>query len=129
MSGCRARIDDDDLGRLVPDPDPVFLRVEDRRVRGGVGGQTQRTQTFNNRSMTNADTHQFIEYDTDEYDTDEYDSDEYDTDRPGQPRDSTNRPYIEGLRQSTGRVDIARYMAWLRERDYCFAGEACANPR
>lgn len=119
MSGCRARIDDDDLGRLVPDPDPVFLRVEDRRVRGGVGGQTQRTQTFNNRSMTNADTHQFIEYDTDEYDTD----------RPGQPRDSTNRPYIEGLRQSTGRVDIARYMAWLRERDYCFAGEACANPR
>ena len=42
-------------------------------------------------------------------------------------RASSNQFYIEGLRQSTGAVDINGYMAWLRSHDYCFAGDACAN--
>jgi hypothetical protein len=97
--------------------------LEDREVLGGLGGGTQRTQTFGppaaggNRSMTNADTHQFITY----------------TDRRpaniGQDTRPTNDiPGLQGVpgnqRPSnvTGTVDMQSYMSWLRNNGYVFTG-------
>ncbi|MDP2198847.1 MAG: RHS repeat-associated core domain-containing protein, partial [Sulfurimicrobium sp.] len=99
--------------------------LEDRQVLGGLGGGTQRTQTFGtpeaggNRSMTNADTHQFIAY-----------ADR----RPaniGQDSRPTNEiPGLQGVpgnlepSNATGTVDMQAYMSWLRSNGYVFAGAA-----
>lgn len=91
--------------------------TEDRQVRGGMGGGTQRTQTFGpaeaggNRSMTNAETHQFITY--------EPRPDNIQTDT----RNSNDIAAIRDLRNGTGRVDMQGYMSWLRQHGYVFAGE------
>jgi RHS repeat-associated protein len=98
--------------------------LEDRPVAGGLGGGTQRTQTFarpeagGHRSMVNAETHQFISY------------------LPRRPDNvetftvPTNS--IEGLQgvpmnrtasNATGTVDMVRYLNWLREHGYAFAGD------
>lgn len=113
----------------VIDPDRPRLttrtyRPEDRPVVGGLGGGTQRTQTFGstnagaNRSMVNAETHQFITY------------------FPRRPDDvetsilPTNN--IEGLQgvpgtrapsNATGTVNMNDYLDWLREHGYVFAGD------
>ncbi len=113
----------------VIDPDRPRLttrtyRPEDRPVVGGLGGGTQRTQTFGNaeaggnRSMVNAETHQFITY------------------LPRRPDNvealivPTND--IGGLRgvpgnhapsNATGTVNMRAYLSWLREHGYVFAGD------
>jgi RHS repeat-associated protein len=93
---------------------------EDRRVNGAcnpaspggrcrAGAVTQRDMQFtfgngvsDNRSMTNADTHQFIDY------------------AARNPNDiNTIRP----LRQSTGTVNMQDYMTWLRNHGYVFHNE------
>lgn len=113
----------------VIDPDRPRLttrtyRPEDRPVVGGLGGGTQRTQTFDdaetggNRSMVNAETHQFITY------------------LPRRPHNvealivPTND--IGGLQgvpgnntpsNATGTVNMQDYLHWLREHGYVFAGD------
>jgi hypothetical protein len=113
----------------VIDPDRPRLttrtyRPEDRPVVGGLGGGTQRTQTFGdaeaggNRSMVNAETHRFITY------------------LPRRPDNvealivPTNN--IEGLQgvpgnktpsNATGTVNMQDYLNWLREHGYVFAGD------
>jgi hypothetical protein len=80
-----------------PDDSTFIRRAEDRDVRGAIGGATQRTHRFDNNSLTNEGTHQFITY---------------------TPRD---RNALEGsprLFQSTGEVDMRRYLAWLRDNGY-----------
>jgi hypothetical protein len=87
------------------------LVAEDRTVEGAPGGNRQRTMTFNNSSMVNADTHRYISY----------------TNRDAF-RSLGVRDEPEALRgNSTGRVDIVGYMAWLRRNGYCFAGEECSR--
>jgi hypothetical protein len=88
--------------------------VEDRQVIGGLGGGTQRTQTFGpaapggNRSMVNANTHEFISYW------------ERDPQLAGQA--PTNEIVdIVNLRNRTGSVDMQGYMNWLRKNGYVFA--------
>ena len=88
------------------------ITIEDRPVRGAVSGATQRTMGFNDPGMTNTDTHQFIEYSSD---------------RAVAPREPNNESYIRSLAQTTGKVDINSYMAWLRSNGYCFTGDACAS--
>ncbi|THF64561.1 hypothetical protein E6C76_10880 [Pseudothauera nasutitermitis] len=82
-----------------------LLRAEDRRVRGAASGTTQREMGFTDfgpkdRSLTNAETHTFIDY----------------TGRPttGNPDDTWNA--ITG--NQTGRVDIQEYMRWLCANGY-----------
>jgi RHS repeat-associated protein len=97
--------------------------VEDRRVNGGLGGGTQRTQTFGpaeaggNRSMTNADTHALINYTAR---------------RPNNIAQDTRRtndiPGLQGAGNTprpsniTGTVNMQQYMNWLRAHGYTFAG-------
>ena len=79
----------------------VPVLAEDRDVHGAVSGTTQRDMGFNNDSMTNADTHQFINY---------------------KPRD-INAPPGSALDPRTfgnvtGTVNINAYMAWLKQHHY-----------
>ena len=74
--------------------------AEDRDVHGAVGGKTQRTMKFDNGSMTNADTHQFITYIP------------RDVNAPAGSQDPRN------LGEQTGTVDIEGYLRWLREHGY-----------
>lgn len=89
--------------------------VEDRLVNGGLGGSTQRAQTFGapepggNRSMTNADTHQFIDYTA--------------RNTANDTRKTDDIPEIRNLQNRTGTVDMQSYMSWLRQHGYAFAGE------
>jgi hypothetical protein len=89
--------------------------VEDRVVNGGRGGRTQRTQTFGspapdgNRSMTNADTHPFINYTP--------------RNTARDTRSTNDIPEIRNLHNRTGTVDMTSYMNWLREHGYVFAGD------
>ena len=87
------------------------VAIEDRQVRGATSGATQRTMRFNDPSMTNADTHQFIQYSSD---------------RTAAPREPNNESYVRSLARTTGKVDVNAYMAWLRSNGYCFTGDACA---
>jgi RHS repeat-associated protein len=77
--------------------------VEDRDVRRSGSGSTQRTMGFADGGMTNADTHQFIEY---------------------RKRDSmapSNSPLNPlNFGQVTGTVDINGYRAWLQSHGYQF---------
>jgi RHS repeat-associated protein len=87
--------------------------VEDRQVNGGLGGGTQRTQTFGplgdgSGSMTNADTHQFINYTPRHIAND--------------TRRTTDIAEIRDLQNRTGTVDMQNYMSWLRQHGYSFAG-------
>jgi RHS repeat-associated protein len=94
---------------------PVY-RTEDRLVQGAPSGNTQRTMGFGppeaggNRSLTNADSHQFIIYDP----------------RPVDIRQDTRItnqiPPIANSGNRTGRVDMQGYMSWLRSNGYVFAG-------
>ena len=70
---------------------------EDRQVHGGSGG-TQRRMT--GTGMTYADTGQFIRY--------------YPADINGDGT-QTRTPRADA---STGTVDMARYLQWLRDNDY-----------
>lgn len=84
---------------------------EDREVRGAAPGTTQRTMGFDNGSMTNADTHQFISY---------------------LPRrmEELNWGGSEDARtmgSNTGTVDVEAYVQWLREHGYCFVGDTQGN--
>lgn len=95
----------------------VAYNAEDREVRGGLGGGTQRTQTFGpaepggNRSTANADTHPFITY------MPRPDNIQADT------RNSNDIAEIRNLSNRTGTMDIQGYMSWLRQHGYVFAGE------
>jgi hypothetical protein len=87
------------------------LPVEDRTVSGAVSGNRQRSMGFGGGSMTNADTHRYIDY----------------------FERSANRPerLPEHIRNGnrTGRVDINGYLAWLRANGYCLDMAAdCARP-
>jgi RHS repeat-associated protein len=77
--------------------------AEDRAVRGAGSGSTQRTMGFAGGGMTNADTHQFIEY---------------------RQRDSmapSNSPLNPlNFGQVTGTVDINGYRTWLQSHGYRF---------
>jgi RHS repeat-associated protein len=77
--------------------------AEDRAVRRSGSGSTQRTMGFADGSMTNADTHEFIEY---------------------RQRDSmapSNSPLNPlNFDQVTGTVDINGYRAWLQSHGYRF---------
>lgn len=83
--------------------------VEDRQVNGGLGSGTQRGQSFVNGSLTNADTHQFINYSP--------------RDTAGDTRRTTDIPEISNLRNRTGTVDMVAYMNWLRQHGYTFVGD------
>jgi hypothetical protein len=91
--------------------------VEDRQVLGGLGGATQRTQTFGptetggNRSMTNADTNQYITFKPRPEDV------------AKDTRTSENIAQVKALKNQTGTVDMQQYMSWLRQHGYVFAGE------
>ncbi len=89
----------------------ALIEVEDREVRGAPGGSTQRTMTFNNNSMTNAQTRDYIDY----------------TQRTPS-HDAEASASIRALGQQTGTVRIDGYMGWLRRNGYCFHGDACARP-
>lgn len=84
-----------------------LLRAEDREVRGAVSGATQRTMGFTafgprDRSMVNADTHNYITY----------------FDRPvGNDPDKTWNALTGN---QTGTVNIANYMDWLKRNGYGF---------
>jgi RHS repeat-associated protein len=95
--------------------EPIYgvqtLIAEDRRVSGAAGGTTQRTMRFNNDSMTNAQSHQYIQYFNRE---------------PTAVAAELPAEIRNGNR--TGRVDINGYMEWLRNNGYCFVGDACARP-
>jgi hypothetical protein len=82
------------------------VKTEDRQVNGAVRGNSARTLGFNNGSMVNADTHQFIDY----------------TARPGQVQ-AFDDPQIRALKNKTGTVDVTAYTAWLRSHGYCFVGD------
>jgi hypothetical protein len=64
---------------------------------------------FNN-SMTNADTHDYIDYTR-------RDVNALGTGSALDPATLANR---------TGTVDIGGYLAWLRAHGYCFVGETCS---
>jgi RHS repeat-associated protein len=89
----------------------ALIEVEDREVHGATGGGTQRSMTFNNNSMTNAQTHGYIDY----------------TKRTPS-HDAEANAGIRALGQQTGTVHINDYMGWLRRSGYCFYGDACARP-
>jgi RHS repeat-associated protein len=77
------------------------------RCQGGPTTQRQMQFTFgngvsDNRSMVNADTHQFIRYTA---------------------RDPNNVNTIRPLRQSTGTVNMQEYLSWLRNHGYVFNGD------
>ena len=97
--------------------------LEDRRVNGGLGGGTQRTQTFGpaeaggNRSMINADTHALIDYTARRPNNIAQDTRKT-NDIPGL-QGTGNNPRPSNI---TGTVDMQQYMNWLRTRGYTFAG-------
>jgi len=82
-----------------------LLRAEDREVRSAVSGATQRSMGFTalgpeDRSMVNADTHNYITY----------------FERPvGNDPGETWNALTDNR---TGTVDIAGYMGWLKENGY-----------
>ena len=94
----------------------VTYNTEDRKVNGAVSGSTQRTMGFGlaeaggNRSMTNVDTNRYITYQP----------------RPdGIAQDrktSEDIEQIKALKNQTGTVDMQKYISWLREHGYVFAG-------
>jgi len=82
-----------------------YLRAEDRKVRGAVSGSTQREMGFtdfapNDRSLTSAQTHAYIDY----------------ANRPttGDPKDTWNSLTLN----QTGTVNIQGYMTWLCNNGY-----------
>lgn len=87
-----------------------LLRAEDREVRGAVSGTTQRTMGFTelgpeNKSMVNAETHDYIGY----------------LIRPvGNDPDKTWNALTGN---QTGRVNIAGYMDWLKDNGYTFPAQ------
>ena len=89
--------------------------VEDRLVAGGLGGGTQRTQTFGpaepggNRSMRNGDTHQFINYTA--------------RNTVNSTQKTNDFAAVVALQNRTGRVNMQNYLSWLRQHGYGFAGE------
>jgi RHS repeat-associated protein len=85
-----------------PDLQPTRVTAEDRDVRGAVSGDTQRTMGFDNGSMTNADTHQYISYKSRDVNAFNHDSPLYPTQ----------------LKAITGTVDINGYTKWLSEHHY-----------
>jgi RHS repeat-associated protein len=97
----------------TPNPDPEAPNIpymgppEDRDVHGAVSGTTERTMGFDDGSMTNADTHQFISYAP-------RSMEELGWSGPLDARTMGNR---------TGTVDVDKYLAWLREHGYCFVGD------
>jgi hypothetical protein len=96
-------------------------QLEDRRVNGAVGGTTQRTQSFgapdagDSRSMTNADTHQFIAYRPRQAVGDTHPT----NDIPG----TQGVPYVGTPSNATGTVDMRLYMNWLQKHGYAFTRE------
>jgi RHS repeat-associated protein len=88
--------------------------VEDRLVNGGLGSGRQRGQTFaptisSDTSLSNVDTHQFINYTP--------------RDTAGDTRRTTDIPEISNLHNRTGTVDMGAYINWLRQHGYTLAGE------
>jgi RHS repeat-associated protein len=76
--------------------------VEDREVHGATKGSTQRSMQFNNDSMTNADTHQYIHY----------------TPREVNPTLIGSAQDYSKMGNITGTVDMAGYMKWLNDHGY-----------
>jgi len=144
------------VGNPVKNPDIPLLgldaSVEDRAVNGAIsmfGSTTQRTMSFlepgGSKSMSNADTHQFINY----TDRNEYNWLTHPLSDPAPPpvldvgaqavwwaKRKLYENFAENgdgvdpttLANKTGTVKMADYMKWLREKGYCFAGDACAKP-
>ena len=92
------------------------ITPEDRQVNGAASGTTQRTMQFGpplaggDRSMVNADTHTFINYNARDPVT-------------GRRVNTNDLPEIAALRNRTGTVDMAAYMSWLRGHGYVFYGD------
>jgi RHS repeat-associated protein len=103
------QVGDPRLRPPIPSPTSTtttYYRAEDREVRGAVRGNTQRTMGFNNNSMTNADTHQFIAY----------------RPRTLDQRGQGTATDASTFDQKTGTVDLKGYVDWLREHGYAFDG-------
>ena len=86
-----------------------YIYAEDREVRGAVSGSTQREMGFtdfgpNNKSLTNPETHQFIDYT------------QGNTPRPD--ADNPNDGWEKGTGNQTGQVNIQEYLAWLCANGY-----------
>lgn len=144
------------VGNPAKNPDIPLLgldaSVEDRAVNGAIsmfGTTTQRTMSFlepgGSKSMTNADTHQFINY----TDRNEYNWLTHPLSDPVPPpgldivaqaawliKHTAYEKFAQNgdgvdpttLVNKTGTVKMADYMKWLRDKGYCFAGDACAKP-
>ncbi|MFC4622337.1 RHS repeat-associated core domain-containing protein [Comamonas nitrativorans] len=107
--------------------------VEDREVRGAVGGSTQRTQSFSNAnqtggatSMVNADTYRFIHYDDRGKDKDGIPTPQSNMPSNKIPElqdraPSKNKPCTPstpGNCNRTGTVDLPSYIRWLLDNGY-----------
>ncbi len=107
--------------------------VEDREVRGAVGGSTQRTQSFSNAnetggatSMVNADTYRFIHYDDRGKDKDGIPTPQSNMPSNKIPElqdraPSKNKPCTPstpGSCNRTGTVDLPSYIRWLLDNGY-----------
>jgi RHS repeat-associated protein len=88
---------------------PVVYPIEDRQVTGAVTGNSARTMGFNNSSMTNTDTHQFINYTPRNYQVND-------------PRRTNDIAEVTALNNRTGTVDMQGYVQWLRNNGYTLAG-------
>jgi hypothetical protein len=111
--------------------------VEDRTVKGATAGGTQRNMSFGSTtSMTNADTHQFIDYtqrnprnyiplDRDIPDSTRAALENFAKEDNGS-LDVAQNP--ASLKNKTGTVNMSGYMQWLRSHGYCFAGDGCDKP-
>lgn len=77
---------------------------EDRQVNGAASGNSQRTMGFGtgNTSMTNANTHRYIQY----------------TPRPTNVVQNMDQAEIRALNNDTGTVDIKAYTEWLSNNGY-----------
>jgi RHS repeat-associated protein len=99
--------------------------VEDRRVNGAASGTTGRGLGFtdfapNDRSMTHGDSQRYISYLPRNLQGQDNSAATWASNGPRQINGGTNQ---------TGTVDINGYMAWLRANGYCFAGDACSQPK
>jgi RHS repeat-associated protein len=99
----------DENGRSVS----TEYNAEDRVIEGAVSGRTQRTMSFGNRSMRNADTYAHLTY----------------RNRDPNNHDPRSSSSYRSLRNSTATVNVESYREMLRSRGYCMYGEACANQR
>jgi RHS repeat-associated protein len=85
-------------------PPYSVIKAEDRQVNGAFNGNSGRTMGFNNNSLTNAKTHEFINY----------------TPRSLSALGTGNAMDPSKLSNKTGTVNIKDYLEWLQLNGYKF---------